>query len=204
VKTVDVGKEPGSPGPTQGMILSLLAHHALAGSSVVRLKGGDPFVYGRGGEEWEYLSRRGIPVTVIPGVSSALAVPALAGIPLTHRGVAASFAVVTGHLAEGPNRGWDDYTGIDTLVVLMGVSRRRRIASALVAAGRPPDEPAAFIQSGSRPDEVVSITTLREIAADGVSVASPAVLVVGRVVSIRGRLDAGQARLSARRSSRGA
>lgn len=184
---VPVGKTPGNQHATQQRILRLMVSHACQGRTVARLKGGDPFVYGRGSEEWEYLSRRSIPVEVTPGLTSAVAVPPLAGIPLTHRGIASSFTVVTGR-AAGTSPDWSSYTAVDTLVILMSIANRVRIAASLISAGRPGDEPAAFIECGSTPKERVTVTTLAEIASGGVQVHSPAVFVIGHVVSLRGRV----------------
>jgi uroporphyrin-III C-methyltransferase len=198
VQTIPVGKTAGTQDETQRRILWLMVAHARQGRTVVRLKGGDPFIFGRGSEEWEYLSGYHIPVEVVPGITSALAAPALAGIPLTHRGVASSFAVVTGHLADGPTDQWTDYAHIDTLVVLMGAAHRSRIAVSLMAAGRPPDQPAAFIERATTSQERVIVTTLEGIASGYVEVEPPAVLVVGDVVAIRQLLQVSEpyARLS--------
>lgn len=184
VEKIDVGKTPGTRHDTQGTILDLMVLHARRGRTVVRLKGGDPFVFGRGGEEWEHLARHEIPVEVVPGISSALAVPVLAGIPLTYRGVASSFAVVAGHLSGGHSDRWAKYAHIDTLVVLMGVTHRQGIASALIRIGRAPEQPAAFIERGTTPEERITITTLEAIRSGNTAVKPPAVLVVGDVVTM--------------------
>jgi uroporphyrin-III C-methyltransferase len=182
---IPVGKQPGTQEATQKRVLWLMVAYARSGRTVVRLKGGDPFVFGRGGEEWSYLSRKRIPVEVVPGISSALALPALAGIPLTHRGISSSFAVVTGRREEGLSSNWEGYQGVGTLVILMGVTDRDQIARELITAGRAPTTPAAFIERGSTHRERVIVTTLAEIAARSVQVAAPAVLVVGDVVNVR-------------------
>jgi len=166
----------------------MMRRYAALGKTVVRLKSGDPLIFGRGGEEWEYLRRHGIAVEVIPGITSAIAVPGAAGIPLTQRGVAESFAVITGHKENGSAPQWSRYAQIDTLVILMGVRHRATIARALIATGRSPDEPAAFVQSGTTPDEHVLITCLGEIAAGRIGARAPAVLVVGHVVELRAAL----------------
>ncbi|MDX2152058.1 MAG: uroporphyrinogen-III C-methyltransferase [Bryobacteraceae bacterium] len=186
-----VGKEEGEQEATQARILELLESAAARHPVIVRLKGGDPFVFGRGGEEWAHLVERGIPVEIVPGVSSSLSVPALAGIPATFRGISSGFAVVTGHLREGFREAWAAYAKVDTLIVLMGVRNRASIAQALIDAGRRPAEPACFIENGTTPAERVLVTTLNAIAAGHVEVSSPAVLVIGEVVRLRNLLAAG-------------
>lgn len=185
-----VGKERGEQERVQGEILALLLAHARSGQKVVRLKGGDPMVYGRGGEEWAFLAREGIAVELVPGVSSALAVPGMAGIPLTLRGVAGGFAVLSGHAQGGGLPDFTPYAGVDTLVILMGVGERARIAGALIAAGRRPGEPVAFIERGTTPEERVVTATLGEVARGEVAVQPPAVWVIGEVVRMRERLEA--------------
>jgi uroporphyrin-III C-methyltransferase len=185
---IDVGKQEGEQESTQERILHLMAHHARRGARVVRLKGGDPFVFGRGAEEWAWLVDRGIDVEVVPGVSASISVPALAGIPMTFRGIASGFAVVTGHLREGAREDWQRYAKVDTLIVLMGVTHRAAIARALIEAGRDPAEPAAFVENGASERERVVVTDLGEIAGGRAAVCSPAVLVVGEVVRLRERL----------------
>ncbi len=187
---VYVGKGPGEQERVQGEIFTLLLAHARAGQRVVRLKGGDPMVYGRGGEEWLALAEHGVEVELVPGVSSALALPGLAGIPLTLRGVAGGFAVLSGHTQGGALPELTPYAGVDTLVVLMGVGERARIAQALIAAGRGADEPVAFIEKGSTPEERVVLATLGQVARGEVEVQSPAVWVIGQVVRLRERLSA--------------
>ncbi len=185
---VYVGKEDGCAQETQRRIFAELAMNALRGRTVVRLKGGDPMVFGRGAEEWAYLSKLGVAVEVVPGISSAVAVPALACIPLTARGVARSFAVATGHAKDGEPQDWAAFGAVDTLVILMGVKHRARIAAALIAHGRSPQEPCAFVENGSTPDERVLVATLEEVAAGNTTVASPAVWVCGQVVALRAQL----------------
>lgn len=188
-KLIYAGKEPGRQEEIQRGVFAALASHASdPGAVVVRLKGGDPMVFGRGGEEWLYLAERGIDVEVVPGVSSAIAVPALAGIPLTCRGVAASFAVIAGHRQNLASPDWRPYIGIDTLVILMGVAFRDIIASTLIDLGRPASEPVAFIERACTRDEHVVETTLGMVARRGVDVAAPAVFVIGEVVRMRNRL----------------
>lgn len=190
-----VGKHGGGNYLPQERIHALLQEHAGAGRSVVRLKGGDPFVFGRGGEECEALAERGLPFVVVPGVSSALAAPAAAGIPITHREFGSSFAVVTGH--EVPGRGasrldWSALARVDTLVVLMGVGRLPAITEALGQSGMPPDRPAAVIERGTLPEQRVVTGELSDIAERAIAeaIGSPAILVLGEVVRVRERLEA--------------
>ncbi len=184
-----VGKHEGEQDHAQGKIFQLIRTHALAGKKVGRLKGGDPLVFGRGAEEWAVALEQGIEVELIPGVTSAIAVPGLAGIPLTYRGIAQSFAVITAHCHEGRTEQWDKYAEIDTLIVLMGVTNRDFIAQSLIAAGRDKNEPVAFIERGSTPDERVVETVLGAVASGRVEVQSPAVFVIGEVVRLRTRLN---------------
>jgi uroporphyrinogen III methyltransferase/synthase len=186
------GKARGRQGLAQGAINALLIAHARAGRRVVRLKGGDPFVFGRGGEEAEALAAEGVAFEIVPGVSSAVAVPAYAGIPLTHRRLASSFAVMTGHeAADKPAR--RDLTSppaADTLVVLMGLENLGSIARALVARGRPADTPVAVIQAGTTRAQATVTGTLATIAerVRAAALDPPAVIVIGEVVTLRRRL----------------
>ncbi|WP_321474323.1 uroporphyrinogen-III C-methyltransferase [uncultured Paludibaculum sp.] len=182
----DVGKEEGRQEEIQRHILDLLEDCGRRHQTVVRLKGGDPMVFGRGGEEWRWLVSRGWDVEVTPGLSSAICVPELAGIPVTYRGIAGGFAVVTGHRYPAACQEWSAYAHVDTLVILMGVGRRAEIADCLIAAGRDASTPVAFVENGSTPRERVIVTTLRE--AGLCDVGSPAVMVVGAVVNLRGQL----------------
>lgn len=183
-----VGKHQGEQELRQEQIFDLIRDRALAGKKVARLKGGDSLVFGRGAEEWQLAVEHGIPVELVPGVSSALAVPGLAGIPLTFRGVSQSFAVVTGHCHEGTSHQWQRYVHVDTIVILMGVKNRQTIAAYLIEAGRPPDEPVAFIYRGSSMDEHTIESTLADVATGGVDVKNPAVFVIGEVVRLRKKL----------------
>jgi uroporphyrin-III C-methyltransferase len=189
VQRVYVGKGHGDQDLVQPEIMTQLEDFARQGLNVVRLKGGDPFVFGRGAEEWAYLRARGIHVEVVPGISSSLAVPALAGIPLTFRAVARAFAVVTGHRAIDPDTGistdWHDYVKVDTLVILMGVGERASIAMELIEAGRTASQPCAFIERGSTPQERVVISNLQAVADGLTEVNAPAVWVIGDVVRLR-------------------
>ena len=167
---VYVGKHDGEQEREQARIFELILEHARAGRSVARLKGGDPLVFGRGAEEWEIAVAHGIEVEFIPGISAAIAVPGLAGIPLTFREVSRSFAVVTGHWKSGTNMAWSPYAKIDTLVILMGTKQRVLIANSLIAAGRNPSEPVAFVEKGSLPDQLVVETNLIAVAEGKVDV----------------------------------
>jgi uroporphyrin-III C-methyltransferase len=184
-----VGKHQGEQHQVQQHIFKLLIEHACRGKTVVRLKGGDPLVFGRGAEEWELAFKHGVDVELVPGVSSAIAVPGLAGIPLTYREVSKGFAVITGHCKEGMDENWTRYCGIDTLVVLMGVKNRAHIARKLLEAGRRSDEAVAFVERGASPEERVVISTLGDVAKGQVSVSNPAVFVIGEVVRLREKLS---------------
>jgi uroporphyrinogen III methyltransferase/synthase len=188
------GKIAGEDGASQSRINDLLVSLARAGTTVVRLKGGDPFVFGRGGEECEALASAGVPYEVVPGVTSATAVPAYAGIPVSHRGVASTFTVLTGHedssKTDSSIRWAQIAAGADTLVCLMGVQSLDGICDRLLAAGRPPSTPAAVIASGTLPHQRVVVGRLDDIVArvreEGVQ--PPAVAVFGDVVRLRDRL----------------
>lgn len=192
---VFAGKAPGSVAMTQEEINRTLVAAAARGFSVVRLKGGDPFVFGRGGEEAQALAATGIAFEVVPGVTSAVAAPASAGIPLTHRELAGSFAVVTGRRSgeqDGEAVDWSAYgRQPDTLVVLMGLAELERIASSLVAAGRPAGTPAAVISQGTLPAQRTVTAPLARIAeaAAAAGLGTPALLVVGEVVRLRRQLQ---------------
>jgi len=182
VRVIEVGKTPGHHPVPQAGINRILVEEALKGHRVVRLKGGDPYVLGRGGEEAEYCRQHGVEVEVVSGVTSAISVPAAAGIPVTHRGLAKGFSVVTGHeeLSEVPARA--DHT----IVLLMGVGQLRESASALGKAGLPAGTPVGIVENGYLPDQRVTIGTLGSIAdqAEAAGVANPAVIVIGDVVRV--------------------
>ncbi|MDD6382289.1 MAG: uroporphyrinogen-III C-methyltransferase [Selenomonadaceae bacterium] len=190
-----VGKASSHHTMKQGDINQLLVDKAKEGKTVVRLKGGDPFVFGRGGEEGLLLEENGIPFEVVPGITSAISVPAYAGIPVTHRAVATSFAVITGH--EDPTKGksnmrWDKLaTGVDTLVFLMGVANLPHITQELIQHGRPADTPAAVIRWGTKPEQEVLITTVGQAAEDvkRTGLKPPAIFIVGEVVKLREKLQ---------------
>jgi uroporphyrin-III C-methyltransferase len=184
---VYVGKEPGRSATPQEDISTLLVTHALAGKTVVRLKGGDPFVFGRGGEEALACARAGIPFEVVPGISSAVAAPAFAGIPVTHRGLARSFAVVTGSTAHGDEVDLARVaTATDTLVVLMAAGTLGRACAELMAAGREAGEPAAIVQWAATPEQRTVIGTLATLPglAREARIGPPATLVVGAVAAL--------------------
>jgi uroporphyrin-III C-methyltransferase len=189
-KRVYVGKRDGKHTIPQPEINRLLLKYASLYPVVVRLKGGDPFIFGRGAEEALYLSEHGVEFEVVPGVSSFYSVPAYAGIPITHRGISSSFAVITGHEATGKERrvNWRAFRDIDTLVILMGVRNRSLIAKELLLSGRSPGEPVAFIERGTTPSQRLVISTLGEVATSPPEVNPPAVMVVGYVVRLRDRL----------------
>jgi uroporphyrin-III C-methyltransferase len=180
---IDVGKRAGRP-VAQEMISALLVTLARSGRSVVRLKGGDPFVFGRGGEEAEALQAADIPFSVVPDITSAVAAPAAAGVPVTHRGVAAAFTVVTGHRAPGePPVDWRALAQVGgTIVVLMGVAHRGAIAAELIAGGAPAATPVAAVCSATTADEVTRRCRLDELATTPVE--APAVLVIGAVAAL--------------------
>ncbi|MPZ53584.1 MAG: uroporphyrinogen-III C-methyltransferase [Acidimicrobiia bacterium] len=180
---IDVGKLPGHAEEIQDRIHRLMVSYVRAGASVVRLKGGDPMVFGRVGEELARLSEEGIDATVVPGISSAIGLPALLGLPLTMRDVSSGFAVLTGQRTYGI-ADLGPYIAVDTLVVLMGVRHRTRLARGLIDAGRQGTQPVAFIEDGSTPVERIVVSHLGEVADDLVTVRSPAVWVIGDVVDI--------------------
>ena len=183
VELIDVGKRPGR-GVAQELTNVLLVQLARAGKRVVRLKGGDPFVFGRGGEEALALVEAGIPCEIVPGISSAVAAPAAAGIPVTHRGVSASFTVVTGHRQRGETPvNWAALAQAGgTIVVLMGVAQRREIAAALIAGGMAADTPVAAIRKATTDEQVVARCRLDALA--DLDIDSPATLVIGAVAQL--------------------
>ncbi|MGE3962209.1 MAG: uroporphyrinogen-III C-methyltransferase [Dehalococcoidia bacterium] len=192
---LDAGKSPRNQRMTQGEINAALIEHGRAGRRVVRLKGGDPYVFGRGGEEAMALAEAGVPCTVVPGVTSAIGGLAAGGVPVTHRGIATSFTVVTGH--EDPTKPeaqvrWDALAhASETLVILMGVERLEGIARAIVEAGRDPETPAALVQEATTPRQRTvtgTLATIAEVArAEGIT--NPALFVVGGVAGLQPTLD---------------
>jgi uroporphyrin-III C-methyltransferase len=184
---VYVGKEPGRAAMPQEEIDALLVDRARAGATVVRLKGGDPFVFGRGGEEALACARAGVPFEVVPGVTSAIAAPTAAGIPVTHRGIARSFAVVTASSAHGDEVDLGAVaTATDTLVLLMAAGALEEICRRLIEAGRSPDEPSAIVQWATTRDQRQVVAALRDLPAlaRAASIGPPATLVVGDVTTL--------------------
>ena len=181
---IDVGKSPGAP-IAQDVINAILVERGGAGLEVVRLKGGDPFVFGRGGEEAVALAAAGVPFEVVPGISAAIAVPAYAGIPVTHRGLSTSFTVVTGHSRHQVDNetDWEALARVGaTIVVLMGVAHRGEIADRLVAGGMAPTTPVAAVRWGTRPGQRTLRTTLAGLRA--VELEPPVTIVIGRVAAL--------------------
>src|SRR4051794_1031349 len=183
---IDVGKAPGRVAMDQDGINATLVEHGLAGRLVVRLKGGDPFVFGRGGEEAEALIDAGVPFEVVPGITSAIAAPAYAGIPVTHRGLSTHVTIVTGH--EDPAKGTTDTDwgalarAGGTLVILMGAGRLREITERLIAAGRDGSTPVAAVRWGTRPEQHTVRATLATVA--DAAVEPPSAIVVGAVAGL--------------------
>lgn len=186
-----VGKTPGHPSASQDQINSILISQALKGQNVVRLKGGDPFVFGRGGEEVEALSGQDIDYEVIPGISSAFAGPGSLGIPVTYRGTARSVTVITGHTKDNKLGGydWQQLAGLDTLVIMMGVRNLAKICSKLIANGRSSTTPVAIIERATSHDQKQIVGTLDTIAekADGLN--PPATIIIGEVVRMHRQID---------------
>jgi uroporphyrin-III C-methyltransferase / precorrin-2 dehydrogenase / sirohydrochlorin ferrochelatase len=191
VEVIDAGKRPHAHNLTQSQINELIVTRAQAGQRVVRLKGGDPFVFGRGGEEALACVRAGVSFQVVPGVTSAIAVPAYAGIPVTHRGITQDFSVVSAHLdpsQPGATVDWDGLArGTGTLVLLMAIAHLDAVAAELVKRGRDAATPVAVISDGTTPAQQVLTSTLGSVAADALAagVQPPAVVVIGDVVRLR-------------------
>jgi len=190
-KFVYVGKEDGKHTIPQEELNEVIYQNALKYNVVVRLKGGDPFVFGRGGEEGSYLSQRDIEFEIIPGVTSAVSAPAYAGIPVTHRGISASFKVVTGH--EAPNKkgsqvNWEMLKGDETIVFLMGYHNLSKICKNLIDIGKPKDYPIAVISKGTMQDQKVVVSTLNNIVSKAKGLPTPVMIVVGNVVNLRKEL----------------
>jgi uroporphyrin-III C-methyltransferase len=188
---VYVGKEDGRHSMPQDQINETIYQSSLKHENVVRLKGGDPFVFGRGGEEAAYLYERNVKFEIIPGISASIAVPAYAGIPVTHRGVAVSFRVVTGH--ESPNKKtsqipWENFKTDDTIVFLMGLHNLSKISKKLMEVGKPSDYPIAVISKGTTKDQSVIVGTLENIVEKAKDAPTPALIIVGRVVELREQL----------------
>ena len=182
---IDVGKTPGSPCHSQAEINRILVEQGRAHDVVVRLKGGDPFVFGRGGEEAEVLVAAGLAVEVVPGVSSSIAAPAAAGIPVTMRGIASGVTIVTAHQDPAQENGldWDALARSGTtLVVLMGAARARQVSQRLIAGGMRPDMPVAVITSATNPDQLIDRTTLAQLGE--MPVCNPSTIVIGEVAAL--------------------
>ena len=201
---IDVSKTPGGPTVPQESINAMLVEHAEAGRLVVRLKGGDPFVYGRGAEEIDACRAAGIPCEVVPGLTSALAGPSAAGIPVTLRGVARTLSIATPVTGIGEHEQPPDYTALartDTAVFLMGVGKIAEVAAGLLGAGRDPATPAAIIERATLPDQRVTRTTLGSMASDAErrGVRPPAVLVVGETAALAVETDPAAGPLAGKR-----
>ena len=186
-----VGKEDSHHTLPQEEINELIYQAALKYEIVVRLKGGDPLVFGRGGEEGIYLRERGITFEFIPGITSAIAVPEYAGIPVTHRGVTVSFRVVTGHESRKAQSQipWENYKTDDTIVFLMGLHNLDKITKKLIEIGKPKEHPVAVISKGTTPDEKTVVGTLEDIYEKAKDLPTPALIVVGEVVNLREQLS---------------
>ncbi|WP_370518866.1 uroporphyrinogen-III C-methyltransferase [Microlunatus sp. Gsoil 973] len=184
---IDVGKIPRGPGVAQRTIEELLVDRALKGNTVVRFKGGDSFIFGRGGEEWQACAAAGIPVTIIPGVTSASAAPAAAGIPLTHRQLSQGFTVVTGHVPPSDRRSTVNWEALAqsglTLVIMMGMANLAVITDALIGYGLDPATPAAVVADGTMSSMRTERGTLTDIAARAAEagLGAPATVVIGSV-----------------------
>lgn len=185
---INVGKIPRGDFTPQERINALLIEHAQGGRRVVRLKGGDSFVFGRGGEEWLACQAAGVPVKIVPGVTSAVAAPELAGVPVTHRGVTQGFTVVSGHVPPGDPRSDVNWRALaqshTTLVLLMAVKYLPEIAAELVAGGLATDTPVAVVVEGSLPTQERHLTTLGNVAEVIERVAPPSVVVIGQVAGL--------------------
>jgi uroporphyrin-III C-methyltransferase/precorrin-2 dehydrogenase/sirohydrochlorin ferrochelatase len=191
VQVIDAAKVPYGRAMAQQDINAAMIEHARAGRSVVRLKGGDPYLFGRGFEEVLALAEAGVPVTVVPGITSAVAVPAADGIPVTHRGVAHEVVMVSGHVAPDDPASLVDWSALGrlrgTLVLLMALQRIGAFADALIAHGRPADTPVAVVTDGTTRIQRGLRSTLDRVAADvaEATLAPPAIVVIGEVVALR-------------------
>lgn len=182
---IDVGKEPTRHRRSQEAINALLVEKACEEKIVVRLKGGDPFVFGRGGEECQALKKAGLAYEVVPGVTSAIAVPAYAGIPVTQRQVTTAFTVVTGHTVDEDGIDWEEVPRSGTLIFLMGVHYLPEIVMQLMERGRLPQTPVVVIRRGTTPEQIVIEGTLATITERAKFIEPPAIIVVGDVVKLR-------------------
>jgi uroporphyrin-III C-methyltransferase len=189
---IDVGKKPHHHPVPQERINTILVEKARKGKTVVRLKGGDPFVFGRGGEEAQDLAEAGIPFEIVPGVTSAISVPAYAGIPVTQREMACSVAFITGHCAGSKplDVNWQALSqGVDTLVFLMGVHNLKLIVTSLLEVGRSPETPIALIERGTLPEQRVVTGTLENILKKAADIKPPAIIIIGEVVRLQSSLE---------------
>jgi len=190
-----VGRNVGDDYTHQNETNQLMLKHAKEGKSIVRLKGGDPFVFGRGGEEAEFLKENGIDFEIVPGLSSAIASPAYAGIPLTHRSLSSSVAIVTGHedaQKDEPVVKWKELANaVDTIVILMGMERLEQIVNELLSGGASKDTEVAIIESGTTQRQKVLLGSLANIVGKvkGSSIRPPAIIVIGKVASLAEKLD---------------
>jgi len=187
-----VGKEDAKHTIPQDEINEALFAASRKYEIVVRLKGGDPFVFGRGGEEALFLKDKDVAYEIIPGISSAISVPAYAGIPVTHRGISTAFKVVTGHISankDSSNINWNDLRSDDTIVFLMGLKNIDIICERLLSLGKPKDYPVAVISKGTSPEQKVVVGTLEDIADKAKGLATPALIVIGEVVTLREKLQ---------------
>jgi len=189
---VYVGKEDRHHALPQEQINEVIYQNALKYENVVRLKGGDPLVFGRGGEEGIYLRERNVSFEFIPGITSAIAVPEYAGIPVTHRGITVSFRVVTGHESKNKEQSqitWENFKSDDTIIFLMGLHRLKHISKKLMDIGKPADYPVAVISRGTTKDEKTVVGTLENIWERAKDLPTPALIVVGKVVELREQLS---------------
>ncbi|MDF1875899.1 uroporphyrinogen-III C-methyltransferase [Sulfurimonas sp. SAG-AH-194-I05] len=189
---VYVGKEKGLHILPQDEINAVIYENSIKYENIVRLKGGDPFVFGRGGEEALYLYKKGVKFEVIPGITSAISVPAYAGIPVTHRGISPSFRVVTGH--EAPDKEfsqivWEDFKRDETIVFLMGLHNLEKISEKLISIGKSKEYPVAVISRGTTTEQKVVVGNLENITSLAQDLKSPALIVVGEVVRLREELQ---------------
>jgi uroporphyrin-III C-methyltransferase len=189
-KLVFVGKKDKKHLIEQEKINEMLIKAVKEFEIVVRLKGGDPFLFGRGGEEAIFLAENKIEFEIIPGITSAIAVPELSGIPITHRDFSSSVVILTGHAKEGklPDFDWNAIAKIDTIIILMGVSRRDEIAKSLIEGGLKPDTLAIFIENGSTKNQREIITTLGKVAEGKVKVNPPAIFLIGDVIKLKEKI----------------
>lgn len=191
---IDAGKRARDHHLSQWQTNELLVKYAAEGKTVVRLKGGDPFLFGRGAEEAEELRKAGAEVHVVPGVSSSISVPELAGIPVTHRDYASMVTFVTGHEKDGREGDRVDWKALadshGTIVILMGLGNASNISKGLIEGGMSPDTPAAVISKGSTPDQKVAVTVVSDLARtiEEEKLEAPGIMVIGEVASVRARL----------------